>query len=131
MTSKVGKTIFVVKPFVFSHPGTPVITDPATGKITQHATPGYSKEFGVGPNGEAREHETTPEMIEHPWIISGADGAIETEDQAKDRADSEAVDKAAADARAKLAATRAEHAQAKLDRDNKAQPKPAPTAERK
>jgi hypothetical protein len=72
--SKIGKFITVVKAFVFSHPGTPAITDPATGKVAVHATPGYTKEFAVG------EQETTPEMLEHPWIIAGADGAIDTEE---------------------------------------------------
>jgi hypothetical protein len=126
MTSKVGKTIVVVKPFTFSHAGTAAIRDPATNKITQHATPGYAKEFGVGPNGEAREHETTPEMIEHPWIMDGADGSIETEDQKQARTDQEAIDKAAADAQARVAATRAEQAKAKADRDARAAEKPAP-----
>jgi hypothetical protein len=72
--SKIGKFITVVKAFVFSHPGTPAIIDPATGKISVHATPGYTKEFPVG------EQEPTPEMIDHPWVIAGADGAIETEE---------------------------------------------------
>jgi hypothetical protein len=72
--SKIGKFITVLKAFVFSHPGTAAITDPATGKITSHATPAYSKEFAVG------EQEATPEMVEHPWILAGADGSIETEE---------------------------------------------------
>jgi hypothetical protein len=120
-TSKtLGKTIYVTKPFTFSTPGTAAVTDPATGKITAHATPGYSKEFTVG------EHETTPEMLEHPWLLAGADGAIETEEQKKDRTDQEAINKATADAQGKIATQRAEQAQTKADATAKAANKPAP-----
>jgi len=121
MTSKVGKTIYVTKPFVFSHPGTAAITDPATGKVTQHATPGYQKEFAVG------EQETTPEMLEHPWIMDGADGAIETDEQKRDRTDQEAIDKATADAQARVAASRAEQAQSKSDAATRAASRSTPT----
>ena len=71
-----GPTINVVKPFTFTHAGSPVVRDPVSGKITAHAQPGYEKSFAVGDNQEA-----TPEMAEHPWVLAGADGAIESDEQ--------------------------------------------------
>ena len=70
-----GKTINVLKPFTFTHAGSPQVRDPVTGKITAHAEAGYEKSFVVGDN-----QEMTDEMFDHPWIQAGADGAIESDD---------------------------------------------------
>jgi hypothetical protein len=71
-----GPLFHVVKPFTFTYSGNPQVRDPVTGKITAHAEAGYAKDFAVGDN-----QEMTPEMVDHPWILGGADGSIETDAQ--------------------------------------------------